>query len=128
MTVLLSWLFEHNWSVTSPDTRNLCTNNEANIIFSMLSKKTKFYLWRNFRIFIIKFEKKKREIGSRCSYLHRFYKIRALKNFANFTKKIYARVSLLIKAQAQACKLFQKKTLTQVFSFVLCKLFKNIFL
>ena len=48
--------------VNSPDTRNLCTNNKANIIFSMLSKKAKFYLWRNLRIFIIKFEKKREKL------------------------------------------------------------------
>ena len=28
----------------------------------MLSKKTKFYLWRNLRIFIIKFEKKREKL------------------------------------------------------------------
>ena len=45
----------------------------------------------------------------------------------NSQENTCARVSFLIKFQAQACNFIKKETLTQVFSCQLCKIFKNTF-
>ena len=56
-----------------------------------------------------------------------FYEKRYFRNFAKFAGNNCARVSFLIKLQAQACNFIKKETLAQVFSCEFCKIFKNTF-
>ena len=57
-----------------------------------------------------------------------YFKIGALKNFANLSGKIHVLESLFKKASGpQTCKFIEKKTPTQVFSCDIAKIFKHLF-
>ena len=56
-----------------------------------------------------------------------FYKIGVLKSFANSQENTCARVSFIIKLQAEACNFIKKETLAHVFSCEFCQIFKNTF-
>ena len=45
----------------------------------------------------------------------------------NSQQNTCARVSFLVKLQAQACNIIKKETLAQVFSFGFCEISKNTF-
>ena len=60
---------------------------------------------------------------SGCSVKKMFLKI-----LQNSDENTYARVSFLIKLQAEACNFIKRETLTQVFSCEFCNIFKNTFL
>ena len=66
---------------------------------------------------------------NRTSCLEVFCKKSGLRNFAKFTGKhlTCARVSLLIKLQAEACSVISKETLSQLFSCEFCEFSKNTF-
>ena len=49
-----------------------------------------------------------------------------LKNFAKFTESTCARVTFLIKLQAEAGNFIKKETLAKMFSCEFCEIFKNI--
>ena len=67
------------------------------------------------------------ENTSRSSHLQMFFKIGALKSFADFTGKHLRRSLFFKKLQAQGLQLHNKKTPTQVFSCEVCEIFKNTF-
>ena len=57
-----------------------------------------------------------------------YFKIGALKNFANFTGKIHVLESVFKKASgSKTCKFIKKKLPTQVFSCEISKIFKHFF-
>ena len=56
------------------------------------------------------------------------YKTGVLKISQNSKENTCARVSFLIKLQAEGCNFVKKETLIQVFSCEFCEVFKNIFL
>ena len=64
---------------------------------------------------------------SRNSRLHMFFKIGALKGFANFTGKHFCWSLFLKNLQAEGLQLHKKSLLTQVFFCEVCKIFKNTF-
>ena len=55
------------------------------------------------------------------------WKKSVLKNFAKFTGNMPAKVSFLIKLQAETCNFIKKETLEQVFPCEFFKIFKNNF-
>ena len=59
-------------------------------------------------------------VTRRCSVKKVFLKISQ-----NSQENTRARVSFLIKLQAEACNLIKKETLAQVFSCEFCEIFKN---
>ena len=50
-----------------------------------------------------------------------------LKFSQNLQENTCARVSFLIKLQAEACNFIKEETLAQVFSYEFCQIFKNTF-
>ena len=64
---------------------------------------------------------------NRTNCLEVFCKKSGLRNFVKFTGKHLARVSLLIKLQAEACSVISKETLSQLFSCEFCEFSKNTF-
>ena len=88
-------------------------------------------LWKFFSVFYASplspaFKKLISETN-RTSCLEVFCKKSGLRNFAKFTGKHHtcARVSLLIKLQAEACSVISKETLWQLFSCEFCEFSKN---